>query len=170
MFPSFSFMFLLFTLRISLTRLLTSAMPWLINTHTIFWTCFPCFWPLHLKQKYFMLRIKSAAHQAVFSCLTAAVEWYVSFWFGIFPHESFVLLSYLGHRRTPVPERLEQWQCIGKDENDTACYRMDCLTERLKTPQRQLRGRSWAKVHKKEMPDCRKPVMSPACFCLQQRK
>lgn len=127
MFPSFSIMFLLITLRNILTGLLTSAMPWLINAHTIFWTCFPCFCSLYLKQKYLMLRVKSTAHQGVFSSITAAVEWYIRFWFGIFPHESFLLLSCINHRRTPVPKWLEQWQCIGKDGNDTACYGMETI-------------------------------------------
>lgn len=115
-----------------------------------------------------MLRIKSTAHQGVFSSVTAAVECYIPFWFGIFPHESFLLLSCISHRRTPVPEWLEQQQHIGKDGNDTTCYGMDriflCFTEKLKTMQHQLRCRSWAKVHKKEMPECSKPVISPACF------
>lgn len=63
--PAFP-LFLLITLRISLTRLLTSATPWLINAHTIFLTCFPCSCPFYLKEKYFILRIKSTAHQGIF--------------------------------------------------------------------------------------------------------
>lgn len=93
------------------------------------------------------------------------MEWYIPFWCGIFPHESFVLLSCISHRRAPVPRWLEQGQCIRKDGNDTGCHRMDSsFTEQLKTPHHQLRCGSWAEVYKKEMPDCRKPVVSPVCF------